>query len=203
MLDAEKLSTIDSALRLLDREVWIVTAADGHRRGGLLATWVSPASIDRQRPVLLAALAPNHFTTELVLSSKAFGAHLLRPDQIDRAWNLASGSGRSRDKLGGLETKRRATGSPILADCIAWFDCQIFAQFDAGDRMFFWGEVVDGDLHLKPGSETASLASCLREQEFFSRLTADQRQLLAADRDADASRNGPLFERFRAAQTAG
>src|SRR5438132_216552 len=60
-----ELDEIDSALRLVDRELWIITASDGPRRGGLVATWVSVASIDRQRPVLLACLAPNRFTTEL------------------------------------------------------------------------------------------------------------------------------------------
>mgnify|MGYP002087204098 CR=1 FL=1 len=59
-------SDIDALLRLVDREVWIVTAAAGGKRGGLTATWVAQASIDRERPVILAGLAPNHFTTELV-----------------------------------------------------------------------------------------------------------------------------------------
>ena len=71
------LDQIDSALRLVDREIWVVTASDGERRGGLVATWVTAASIDRERPMLLAALGANHFTTELVQTSKAFAAHLL------------------------------------------------------------------------------------------------------------------------------
>src|SRR3954464_10756612 len=90
---------IDSALRLIDREIWVLTAADGPRRGGLVATWISTASIDAQRPVLLAGVGPNHFTNELVQSSSAFAAHLLRPDQTDLAWNFANGSGRDRNKF--------------------------------------------------------------------------------------------------------
>src|SRR2546429_1095460 len=91
------------ALRLIDREMWIVTAASGERRGGLVATWVSAASIDRERPVLLAGLAPNHFTTELVQTSRAFAAHLLRPQQTDLAWNFGRDSGRDRNKFAGLQ----------------------------------------------------------------------------------------------------
>src|SRR5262245_27351120 len=56
------LASIDSALRLLDREVWVITAAEGQRRGGLVAIWVAPASIDRERPALLVGLGANHFT---------------------------------------------------------------------------------------------------------------------------------------------
>src|SRR2546425_12370950 len=100
-MTTDKTDQIDAALRLIDREIWIVTAAHGKRRGGLVATWVSSTSIDRQRPVLLAGLAPNHFTTELVQSSKAFAAHLLRPEQTELAWNFARDSGRDRDKFAG------------------------------------------------------------------------------------------------------
>lgn len=54
---------IEGLLRgALDREIWVVTAAAGARRGALTATWVSPVSVDPDRPMLLAGLAPNHFT---------------------------------------------------------------------------------------------------------------------------------------------
>src|SRR5436190_17739332 len=105
---------IDAALRLIDREVWIITATDGPSRAGLVATCVSSASIDRQRPVLLAGLAPNHFTTELVQTSRAFAAHLLRPQQTELAWNFARDSGRDRNKFADLGVETHDTGSPIL-----------------------------------------------------------------------------------------
>jgi flavin reductase (DIM6/NTAB) family NADH-FMN oxidoreductase RutF len=186
-----KLTEIDAALRLIDREVWIITAADGARRGGLLATWVSAASIDRERPVLLAGLAPNHFTAELVNASRAFAAHLLRPDQIDLAWNFSHDSGRTRDKLAGLEFECRASGSPILADCLTWFDCRVFARYDAGDRLFFWADVVAG------GFRTPVSVRTMGEQLFISSLSVEQRQVLAANRDSDTAHSRPLHETWR------
>src|SRR3954465_4170009 len=92
-MTTENLDKINAALRLIDRDLWIVTAHDGPRRGVLVATWVSVASIDPQRPVLLAGLGPNHFTTELVQASRSFGAHLLRPDQTELAWNFSRACG--------------------------------------------------------------------------------------------------------------
>ena len=53
---------VQEVFRLVDRELWIVTAADKSRRGGLVATWVAQASLDPESPVLLIALATNHFT---------------------------------------------------------------------------------------------------------------------------------------------
>jgi flavin reductase (DIM6/NTAB) family NADH-FMN oxidoreductase RutF len=134
---APNLDQIDTILRLVDREVWIVTSAAAGNRGGLTATWVAPASIDAQRPVLLVGIAPNHFTAELIEESHAFVAHLLRVDQTSLAFDFARDSGRQRDKLTGLEFASAVTGVPVLRDCLAWLDCRVFAQYDAGDRLFF------------------------------------------------------------------
>lgn len=183
-------SEIDSLLRLVDREVWIVTAAAGGKRGGLTATWVSQASIDRERPVILAGLAPNHFTAELVEEGQAFVAHLLAESQTELAWNFAKDSGRNRDKLADLVTAVTPAGLPILQDCLAWFDCRVFARFDAGDRLFFWADVV--------AAERRGTGSPLREQAFIRSLTDDQRRQLAAQREADVQIQHSLAESWRA-----
>jgi flavin reductase (DIM6/NTAB) family NADH-FMN oxidoreductase RutF len=209
------LTVIDVALRLIDREIWVVTAADGERRGGLVATWVSSASIDQERPVLLAGIAPNHFTAELVQASGAFAAHLLRPDQSELAWKFASCSGRNRDKLAGLACSRGRTGSPLLVDCLAWFDCRVFARYDAGDRLFFWADVVGANVagtgapaervglpSVESGPSTAdyatrNLPATLREQAFIRSLTDEQRRQLATDRNAELTVHRPLAQSWR------
>jgi flavin reductase (DIM6/NTAB) family NADH-FMN oxidoreductase RutF len=187
--NSSSIDQSDATLRLLDRELWVVTASNSHLRSGLLATWVSVASIHRERPVLVAGLAPNHFTTELVQASRSFAAHLLRPDQVDLAWNFARDSGRDRDKFTGLEVQTHGTGSPILTDCPAWFDCRAFARHDTGDRLYFWADIVASDRSDEP--------ICLCEHEFFRSLTPDQRQTLLAARNADAAKNRPLHEKWR------
>src|SRR5262245_24142815 len=93
---------VDSVFRLLDRAIWIITAQDGTRRGGLAATWVMQSSIDPAQPLIVAGIAPNHFTAELIEASGAFAAHLLVEDQCDLAFAFAIGSGRDREKLIGL-----------------------------------------------------------------------------------------------------
>lgn len=183
------LAEIDSLLRRIDREVWIITAADGTRRGGLTATWVSQASIDRERPVLLAGIAPNHFTAELITASGAFAAHLLTKEQSELAWNFANGSGRDRDKLRDVAASRATTGSPLLVDCLAWFDCRVFAKYEGGDRTLFWADVVDA---AQPGTGTP-----LAEQDFIRNLSDQQRQRLLADRDADIHLQRPLQDAWR------
>jgi flavin reductase (DIM6/NTAB) family NADH-FMN oxidoreductase RutF len=183
------LDQIESALRLVDREIWIITAVAGGRRGGLVATWVSSASIDRERPVLLAGIAPNHFTAELIDASRAFGAHLLREDQSPLAWNFARDSGRDRDKLAGLAVNTSPSGSPVLADCLAWFDCRVFSRYDAGDRLFFWADIVESR-HVGRGQP-------MRQQAFLKGLSQSQLQHLDACQRADAAQLRPWHDAWR------
>ncbi len=53
---------IEQVFGLIDREIWIVTAAAGGKRGGLVATWVSQASIDKHTPTVVVGIAANHYT---------------------------------------------------------------------------------------------------------------------------------------------
>ncbi len=167
-----------------------MTTAAGGKRGGLTATWVAQASIDRERPVILAGLAPNHFTAELVEEGEAFVAHLLAEYQAELAWNFAKDSGRQRDKLEGLAITESSAGCPILPDCLAWFDCRVFARYDAGDRLFYWADVL--------AAEKRDTGSPLREQAFIRSLSDDQRKLLAAQREADGQVQRPLGDKWRA-----
>jgi flavin reductase (DIM6/NTAB) family NADH-FMN oxidoreductase RutF len=173
------LDQIDSVLRLIDREVWIVTAAANGKVGGLTATWVSAVSIDRQRPVVLAGIAPTHHTAQLIEQSHAFIAHLLRPDQTRLAWNFARDSGRDRDKLIGLPFAPAASGAPVLQDCLAWLECRVFARYDAGDRLFYWADVTS--------ASQLSAGMPLREKDFLTRLAPEEKQTIIAGRDADVA----------------
>jgi flavin reductase (DIM6/NTAB) family NADH-FMN oxidoreductase RutF len=181
--------SIERALKAVDRELWIVTAAAGERRGGLVATWVSSASLDRQQPVLIAGIAPNHYTRELIDASGAAALHLIGRDQLDLAFNFALGSGRERDKLAGVSLRPSSTGAPLLADCVAWCEGQVFHRYDAGDRIFYWLDIVGG------GRERDDPPA--RESDLFAAASPAQRAQLVADRDADVARQRPLREAWR------
>ena len=181
---------IEGLLRgALDREIWVVTAAAGARRGALTATWVSPVSVDPDRPMLLAGLAPNHFTAGLVREGGSFVAHLLRPEQAELAFRMASSSGRQGDKLAGLDVQTGSTGSPVLRDCAAWFECRVMGMYDAGDRLFFWADIV--------AAERMAEGPVLREQAFFGQLTGEQKQRLRQDLQSDLAIQRPLHQQWR------
>lgn len=185
------LNRIEAIQRTAIRELWIVTAAHDHRRGGLLATWVNSASIDREHPVMLISLAVNHFTTELVQTSGSFGLHLISQANIDLAWNFACGSGRERDKLANIQHSISPTGTPILEDCLTWLDCRVFFQKKTGDRIFFWGDVV-GAGELRPDAPLTDL-------DLFRAANPEQKRQLMENRQADIELLRPHYLIWREA----
>src|SRR4051812_23946899 len=153
------LEEADALFRRLDRELWLVTARAGERRGGLIATFISQASIVPGLPRIILGLAKQHHTWGLVEAGGAFALHLIGEEQLDWVWRFGLQSGREHDKLGGLETRAGASGAPILADAPGWLDCRVEARLDTGDRTVYLAEVLDA---RSPGSRPILTVGRLR-----------------------------------------
>jgi flavin reductase (DIM6/NTAB) family NADH-FMN oxidoreductase RutF len=119
-----------------------VTAAHAGVRSGQIAVSVHGASIVPQRPRLTAALWKRNLTHDLVRDSGVFAVHLLREDQDEIVYRLGLRSGRDGDKLDGLLREGGVSGCPLLADCLALYECRLLNAMDGGDMTVFLGEVV-------------------------------------------------------------
>jgi flavin reductase (DIM6/NTAB) family NADH-FMN oxidoreductase RutF len=185
-----RLSAIDQVFKIVDREVWILTAAtDDGRRGGLVATWVSQASIEVEYPMIAVGLAPNHYTTELVEVSRVFAAHLITADQLELVWRFGLTSGRDTDKLAGLSLRQDASGAWILNDCLAWLTCRVVGRYDGGDRIYYFAEVLDG---ARNGD-----GAPLRQSDLIAKASQQQRQVMQAGQLADVTVLRPLREAWK------
>jgi flavin reductase (DIM6/NTAB) family NADH-FMN oxidoreductase RutF len=181
--------TISRLFERIDREVWIVTAADAGRRAGLVATFVAPASIVHELPRIIAGIAKTHETWKLIEHSGAFAAHLVEPAQTELVWRFGLTSSRDVDKFAGLEVDTAATGSPILGDALAWLDCRVETRMDTGDRTIFLGEVVDG--------ESKSDAAPLTLQKLLACASAAKKRTLKEQIAADAASDSEAIQRWR------
>ena len=127
----------------LDPPLWLVTAADGGRRGGMIATTATQASIVAEMPRQLLTVDKRHNTHALIEASGAFAMHLIDETQLELVWRFGLRSGRDVDKLAGLHVRTGTTGSPLLPEALAWFDCRVEARMDSGDRTIYLAEVVE------------------------------------------------------------
>jgi flavin reductase (DIM6/NTAB) family NADH-FMN oxidoreductase RutF len=179
----------------LDREVWLVSAQAGTRRGGLIATLVSQASIVPEQPRVLVALSTQHFTHELVEESGAFALHLLAEEQLELLWRFGLESGRDHDKFAGLDVTTAVTGSPVLSDTIGWLDCRVETKLNIGDRILYVAEVLEGKVtHFGPPLTTKRLM----ERMPTPRLTQMQRM-----RQDDSLRDAEAIESWRMRRHSG
>ena len=179
----------------LDRELWLVTAAADGRRGGLIATFVSEASIVPDLPRVVVGLAKQHHTHGLVESSGAFALHLFGEDRLDWVWRFGLESGRSADKFAGLDVRTAATGSPLLAGAVGWLDCRVEGRLDTGDRTVYLAEVVQ--------SQVTHFSQPLTLQRLLQLAPPDRLKELKRLRHADAGVDAAAVLEWRRRRTEG
>jgi flavin reductase (DIM6/NTAB) family NADH-FMN oxidoreductase RutF len=186
-------TAVSALFAQIDPAVWLITAAAGDRRGGLIATFVSQASIVPELPRVLVGLAKQHHTTGLVEAGGAFAAHLLAEEHVEWVWRFGLHSGRDGDKLGGLAVTVGMTGSPLLSDAAGWLDCRVEATLDTGDRTVYLAEVVDARLWRREPPLTLKRLLHLAPPDKLVRL----KELITRDSAVDAEATRAWRQRRR------
>src|SRR5262245_5570485 len=167
---------------LLDPPLWVLTAQAAERHGGMIATFVTNASIVPDMARVIVGVARQHHTWGLIEASGGFALHLL--GEGNRAWVAHFGlrSGRDVNKLEGWSTRAASTGSPLLDGVAGWLDCRVEARMQTGDRTVYLGEVLaggatgDAPLTLKRYLQQASA----EERAELGRLTTRDQAIDAA-----------------------
>ena len=123
---------------MLTHGVYVVCAQHEGRRGGLAVAWATQVATSR----ILICVGAQSATRELILASQAFGLSALTREQLDAARAFGRRSSRDVDKFAGLGTHTLETGSPLLDDCAATFDCRVEAVHDLDGQKLIVGRIV-------------------------------------------------------------
>jgi len=119
--------------------ITIITAMDDGAPVGLTAQSFTAVSLDPP----LVAFFPGKTSTSYpgIKRAGVFCVNVLAEDQeaLCRAFAVSGG-----DKFAGVGYKHSAgTGSPVLSEALAWIDCRIEAEHDAGDHVITVGRVLE------------------------------------------------------------
>jgi flavin reductase (DIM6/NTAB) family NADH-FMN oxidoreductase RutF len=182
----------ERVLQLFDRTAWIITASADGQTSGLVATFVSNASLVREHPRLAIGIARHHYTWELINRSRSFAAHLVGEAECALIWRFGLSSGRVTNKFGDIEWRHGQTGSPIITSALAWLDCVVEADLDIGDRTIYVGAAVDGGVNGE--------ATPLTSDRIFSLASAEQRTRMDEDRRRDEQLDAAAMLAWRAAR---
>jgi flavin reductase (DIM6/NTAB) family NADH-FMN oxidoreductase RutF len=139
-------SGIGAVLGKMDREVFVLTAADGDRRNGQILVWVMPASIIPHAPRVVVGVGQMTYTCELIQASGKFALNMLGVDQWPWVPHFGFQSGRDTDKFAKIPLERGVTGSPLLPGVVGYVECEVRSVLDARAHFFYLADVLDGKL---------------------------------------------------------
>jgi flavin reductase (DIM6/NTAB) family NADH-FMN oxidoreductase RutF len=127
-----------AAMRRVPTGVAIVTTTiDGAAKGFTANAF---ASVSADPPMILVCVNRTSRTHPLISLAGKFCVNLLRLGQDDVAVRFSRRS--ERDPFEGLAYSVEATGSPVLDDALAFFDCELAEEHTAGTHTIFIGGVV-------------------------------------------------------------
>lgn len=130
--------------------VTVVTSLAGEQPIGMTVNSFTPVSLD---PPLVAFCAQSTSGTgRELLKYGAFAVNILGADQQEVAEHF---SRRVQDRFAGLRVRPGATGSPIIQDALAFFDCRVVEKFERGDHVVILGEIAEAGV-LREGAHPLS-----------------------------------------------
>lgn len=118
--------------------VTVVTAAPGGDPVGLAVNSFSSVSLE---PALVAfCIARTSSSRAGILEAGSFCVNILGEDQEDVSRRFAV---RGPGKFKGTGWRPADSGAPILSGVLAWIDCDVEAEHEAGDHTIMVGRVRD------------------------------------------------------------
>jgi len=130
---------------MLTHGVNIVAAQHEGNKRGLSVAWATQVATDR----ILVCVGKQSATRDLILESKAFGLSVLRADQFEVSRTFGTKSSKDVDKFEGIAHHTAKTGSPLLDDCGAAFDCVVEAVHEQGEARLIIGRIVSAEFRSK------------------------------------------------------
>lgn len=123
--------------------VTVVTASHEGQHYGLTVSAFS--SVSRTPPLVLVCIDKGSNSLDALRASGGFTVNFLAEGTGDAAMTFAS---RANDKFGQVSHRSPChdVAGPVLADhAVAYFECSIEQEIDAGDHWVFIGRVLHGE----------------------------------------------------------
>jgi flavin reductase (DIM6/NTAB) family NADH-FMN oxidoreductase RutF len=142
-IEAERFRQVMSALAA---GVSVVTTldSDGQPRG---LTTTAVTSVSLEPPLVLVCVGWDSRTLPAIKASGRFAVNFISAAATGLAVAFAS---KAEDKFERARWRHGRHGSPILADdAVAWIECRVESEIEAGDHVVLIAHVEHGDLELE------------------------------------------------------
>ena len=137
----------DSFLQAMSRaanSVCVITTDGPAGKAGVTVSAMTSVSVDTPRPSLLICVHEQSLACAAIQRNRVYCANLLTSDQAHVSDSFAGRSGaKGTNKFHCADWDIGETGSPILRDALANFDCTLMHDVMVGSHRIFVGETVD------------------------------------------------------------
>lgn len=127
--------------------VTVVTTSGDEHAYGMTANAFSSVSLDP--PLVLVCVIAGSEGSDHISRNRCFAVNILHTEQEPLSRYFASRDRpKGRDAFRDVPHRTGMTNSPILEGSIAYLDCRLHAEYEAGDHLVYVGEVLE--LGLEP-----------------------------------------------------
>ncbi|TVQ52367.1 MAG: MBL fold metallo-hydrolase [Spirulina sp. DLM2.Bin59] len=136
-------SDLDKAIGRISGGLYIITAQKSEVNGAMLASWVSQASFE---PLGLSiAVAKDRAIESLMQVGDRFVLNILEEGNYQHLMkHFLKRFKPGQDRFEGVETRQATNGAPILAEALAYLECEVVSRMDVPDHWIVYSEVQDG-----------------------------------------------------------
>jgi 3-hydroxy-9,10-secoandrosta-1,3,5(10)-triene-9,17-dione monooxygenase reductase component len=124
--------------------VAIITASDGDEIVGMSVN--SFTSVSLSPPLIAFCAASTSTTYPRIRQAPRFCVNILAEEQEEVARRFAA---RGVDRIANLSWRRLPSGAVVLADGLAWLECEPEDEHAAGDHYIVVGRVTSCDVHAR------------------------------------------------------
>lgn len=144
---------LDKAIGRISGGLYIITTKKGDRSGAMVASWVTQASFDP--PGFTVAVAKDRAIESLMQVGDQFILNILEEGNYQTLMkHFLKRFGPGEDRFAGVNTRTANNGSPILADALAYLECEVVSRMECSDHWIVYNKVADGRVS-KPDHLTA------------------------------------------------
>lgn len=129
------------ALGAIPSGCFVLTASDGGRASGILASWVQQASFNP--PMVVAAVKHGRPVQEIIEASGHFVLNHIGENPLAMFRHFGRGFRPDEPAFDGLSTQADRAGV-VIQDCPGHLSCKIVGQIDTGDHRLYTAEVIGG-----------------------------------------------------------
>jgi flavorubredoxin/flavin reductase (DIM6/NTAB) family NADH-FMN oxidoreductase RutF len=136
-------SDLDKALGRISGGLYIITAKKGDASSAMLASWVAQASLE---PLgITIAVAKDRAIESFMHVGDRFILNVLQEGNYQPLMkHFLKRFPPGADRFEGVKTYSANNGSPILADALAYLECEVISRLDCNDHWLVYSSVETG-----------------------------------------------------------